>query len=833
MKRIISITAIVAFALTSCEKIETDNNLQENSINSTIDINASRSIRPVILGNQKQNPFSLENMKIALDTLKGIVEQSDQDVIKSKSMEEFDLEATDLYVRFLPEDSTQFQKLINDTTLVLYDYPLDYEILQTGDYYIDTAVNNGFTWYYSVVKPYFQPPEGIGYEMIEELFIPENSKYYSVEDVGFSSKSTQSANRRVNPMDNNILCALYIVSFTLTGNEKELQPFNISSPQFLDDDSDSPIQKSTINNCTVHRLKILGRVYSWTTCDPYYQPDGFIRIETPTGDVGVKGVIVRMRRWFTSVDARTSSSGYYSTTERFNSILIGNNVEYNLVFDGRNSDNTWTLNKSILGSVSLYINSISLGNHSPAGLTIKIRETSGAWGRSVLSNAIYDYCNIARADGVALPPPNLDIANRNTDNSKLLFPEMSNGWLAPNLMLYHKSGLSSYYSTVANTWHELIFTSLYNRLVSQMGSHLADATWNRFYNQFKDEWDEDLYDCSCARIEGMGSGVSQRAVLFDAWLNFRKADIIQRHLANYVNHTTQNTYLIPYVDALKKLKNMGCLLSILEKHMVYSIDDFKASLVSQYPNLAHIINSIPSSPQKKADEFTFITFNILRSKSGHNQSDAIQKIARTIACLNPDIVFLQEIYGSSNFNDLKGLTGMDGVFHHTYIEATTKYGIGVLWSNRLGTPSTRYVELGFDGAEDRGFSIAEFPNFVCISTHWCVKSSNNRNIMSEKLKEISFEIKSKTIFVGGDFNAKPQDNEIINLTNSGFKILNDFTNLQGAKSCDMIMEYNKTQDVYTIVSRGSKFPIESWRTTGSPPYATSDHSPYYVVLKKN
>lgn len=51
MKRIISITAIVAFALTSCEKIETDNNLQENSINSTVDINASRSIRPVILGN--------------------------------------------------------------------------------------------------------------------------------------------------------------------------------------------------------------------------------------------------------------------------------------------------------------------------------------------------------------------------------------------------------------------------------------------------------------------------------------------------------------------------------------------------------------------------------------------------------------------------------------------------------------------------------------------------------------------------------------------------------------------------------------------------------------
>lgn len=827
MKRIISITAIVAFALTSCEKIETDNNLQENSINSTLDINASRSIRPVILGNQKQNPFSLENMKIALDTLKGIVEQSDQEVIKSKSMEEVELEATDLYVRFLPEDSTQFQKLINDTTLVLYDYPLDYEILQTGDYYLDTAVNNGFTWYYSVVKPGFQPPDGISYELIEELFIPENSEYYSVEDVGLSSKSTQSANRRVSPSGNNILSALYIVSFTLTGNEKELQPFNTTSPQFHDDDKDSPIQKSTINNCTVHRIKILGKVYSWTTCDPYYQPDGFIRIETPTGDVGVKGVIVRMRRWFTSVDARTTSSGYYSTSERFNSILTGNNISYKLVFDGKNMNNRWTLNRTIMGSVDLWTNTQDLGSHSPSGRTVTIRVSSGAWGRSVLSNAISDYCDIARIDGVALPPENLVVANRETDKQKSLFPRLKDRWLLPDLMLYHAAGINNYNKIVANTLHELIFTSLFSSLLAEKGKSWTDTYWNEVYEQLKFDEDNDLIDCSCVTTKETVTDYSQQVVLCEAWANYRKEELIRKHLnIDPISHVTQNPYLIQYIDAFKALRAKGCQLGILEKAIcTKTIDGFKANLLASNPYLSETIASIKNPTQKDPNKITIMSYNFWLISD-------YDKFIRIIACANPDLVAIQEIRDRSQFEDLKEGTSLKGAMYNTFNYKT--YGIGLLYKSALGNPKISTYELKTpDNSNDedpsRAYILAEFSNFCFISTHFST-DQNDRSRMTDSIISYAKRI-GKPVFLAGDLNEQPYDPNITKFKNHGFVLLNDPNTLTYStkhpsltKTLDLILGYKNNSINYTIVSRGvALFPKESLKEL-------SDHLPYCVTL---
>ena len=145
MKKLFYIFALVAFTLTSCEKNEIVSNLDgENSITSE---GGKRSIRPVILGEQKKNPFSLENMKIALDTLKKMVSESYQTAFKAKAVDEIELETTDLYVRFLPQDSAQYKQLMNDTTLTLFDFPLDYEITQSGDYYQDPTLKKPFTWY--------------------------------------------------------------------------------------------------------------------------------------------------------------------------------------------------------------------------------------------------------------------------------------------------------------------------------------------------------------------------------------------------------------------------------------------------------------------------------------------------------------------------------------------------------------------------------------------------------------------------------------------------------------------------------------------------------------
>ena len=77
-------------------------------------------------------------------------------------------------------DSTQFNTLISDTTLTLTQIPLDYEIEQHGDY-LEEFQSSEIKTLYTVVKPGYTNPYGIDFEIIDELFIPENSEYYSEE----------------------------------------------------------------------------------------------------------------------------------------------------------------------------------------------------------------------------------------------------------------------------------------------------------------------------------------------------------------------------------------------------------------------------------------------------------------------------------------------------------------------------------------------------------------------------------------------------------------------------------------------------------------------------
>ncbi len=51
--------------------------------------------------------------------------------------EDLEIVATHLYIKFAPKTEQELDNLTVDSTLVLYDYPLDYEIQLTGDYYRD------------------------------------------------------------------------------------------------------------------------------------------------------------------------------------------------------------------------------------------------------------------------------------------------------------------------------------------------------------------------------------------------------------------------------------------------------------------------------------------------------------------------------------------------------------------------------------------------------------------------------------------------------------------------------------------------------------------------
>ena len=154
----------------------------------------------IILGEKIENAYSVENMRKAYESLKK------QGKIKPVLSEEIDIKANCLYVRFLPQNRADLNVLWSDTTLELFDYPLDYEIKEEGCYYRDPNIPEGLpTWQYTVV-PVDYAFSGMKYEIIEECFIPD-------ED-GEKSKLQGSDYE-------NLLAAIEYESIRLTGNLTE------------------------------------------------------------------------------------------------------------------------------------------------------------------------------------------------------------------------------------------------------------------------------------------------------------------------------------------------------------------------------------------------------------------------------------------------------------------------------------------------------------------------------------------------------------------------------------------------------------------------------------
>ena len=116
----------------------------------------------IILGEQLQDPYSVDNMTKALES------------VNPGTKGRVSIQATDFYVRFLPKDDAQLQQLM-DLGLELLDHPLDHRIVREGDWYHDPSVPEGsITWQYGVVPVDFEFPRDIRYERLDDCYLPEN-----------------------------------------------------------------------------------------------------------------------------------------------------------------------------------------------------------------------------------------------------------------------------------------------------------------------------------------------------------------------------------------------------------------------------------------------------------------------------------------------------------------------------------------------------------------------------------------------------------------------------------------------------------------------------------
>lgn len=113
------------------------------------------------MGDTISDPYRLENMKKAYRNI------SDGNAPIS------DVKANHRYVRVLPADRDELNAIEADTNLLLFEYPLHYEIAVQGTYYHDPTVSDStLTWLYGVVPMNYQFPVGTNEELIYYVYIP-------------------------------------------------------------------------------------------------------------------------------------------------------------------------------------------------------------------------------------------------------------------------------------------------------------------------------------------------------------------------------------------------------------------------------------------------------------------------------------------------------------------------------------------------------------------------------------------------------------------------------------------------------------------------------------
>ncbi len=149
-------------------------------------------------------------MKKALDNLKKTTNKS----AKTTNNLDISIETTHLYVKFIPKNEEELAILKKDSTLILYSYPFDYEIVEGTGYYRDPEVPEGQpTYQYCAIKVSKTLPQDVESEILEELFIPDEDS-----DNSNKSRKAQSSNQNIN--------ALVDESLKITNNLKETQNNN-------------------------------------------------------------------------------------------------------------------------------------------------------------------------------------------------------------------------------------------------------------------------------------------------------------------------------------------------------------------------------------------------------------------------------------------------------------------------------------------------------------------------------------------------------------------------------------------------------------------------------
>jgi len=152
---------LIGLVFAGCEKMELpkENKFEENEV-----ITDYNSDKEIILGGYIGMANSTYNIKKSMIKL-GYNSKADN------------IETNALYIKIKPITSQEIEYIDTSTSFVIYDYPLDYEIIQEGDYYIEPEITD--TFYnprYAIIEKNQDIPEYLNYEIKDELYIPQTEE---------------------------------------------------------------------------------------------------------------------------------------------------------------------------------------------------------------------------------------------------------------------------------------------------------------------------------------------------------------------------------------------------------------------------------------------------------------------------------------------------------------------------------------------------------------------------------------------------------------------------------------------------------------------------------
>jgi hypothetical protein len=146
----------------------------------------TKEFKPLVLGEEMKNPYTLENMTQAYLNVYGHNPKNP-------------LPVTHKYVKLVPKFKVLEEQLVADNTILVQTYPISREVVEPGQYYIPPGKTaEDIREFYASVPANYVAPKNVTMTLIEDMFIPQIAAELEAEAFLLSDNLPDDHDYRIN-----------------------------------------------------------------------------------------------------------------------------------------------------------------------------------------------------------------------------------------------------------------------------------------------------------------------------------------------------------------------------------------------------------------------------------------------------------------------------------------------------------------------------------------------------------------------------------------------------------------------------------------------------------